>query len=145
MLIFSTHPCLFVDALVVKPSTLPDAGRGLFANQDFAKGQRITEYCGELIDHKQALALRAEGKAQYVRVVEAQHSYIDGVKDPSKISSAGWASMANDSEKPNAVFDRVWEKSTARYRVFIKAKRAIANGEEIFVSYGKGYWTETEK
>jgi len=130
--------------LLVKPSTLPDAGRGLFADHDFAKGQRITEYCGELIDHKQALALRAEGKAQYVRVVEAQHSYIDGIKDPTQISSAGWASMANHSDAPNAVFDRVWEKSKAQYRVFIKAKRAIAKGEEIFVNYGKGYWESTK-
>src|SRR6218665_53840 len=35
--------------LLVKKSTLPNAGKGLFTKRDIKKGERIVEYIGEII------------------------------------------------------------------------------------------------
>ena len=34
----------------MKPSTIPGAGYGLFANRNYKKGEHIIEYTGEVID-----------------------------------------------------------------------------------------------
>ena len=131
-------------SVYVKTSSIPDAGLGLFAATAITKGATITEYCGEKIDHKEALARRARGIGGYIRVIEAQHSYIDGIKDPDKASRETCGSFVNDGghsgKADNAVFERKWNEKAACYRVFIRAKRNIDAGEEIFASYGKGYW-----
>ncbi|HOZ86637.1 MAG TPA: SET domain-containing protein, partial [Bacteroidia bacterium] len=40
-------------ALIVKESTLPNAGKGLFTDKPIKKGAKIIEYKGEIIDWKE--------------------------------------------------------------------------------------------
>jgi hypothetical protein len=128
--------------LLVGRSTLPGAGFGLFAAQDFPKGVLVTEYVGEEISKAQAFALRAAGKDQYIRSLKNGFC-IDGNKYPGLGESC--AQMANDGRDlavNNCVFvatdarDKVQEKP----RVYLKTLQHVSAGEELLASYGKKYW-----
>lgn len=121
--------------LVVKDSTLPGVGRGLFTNVFIAKGTRITEYKGRVMTWKQAQALPDEHNG-YVfwfsnsRVIDAWNT------------EEGVAHFANDAKgivrAPGVVNNAEYE--TEKGRCYIVATRDIPAGSEIFVGYGGEYW-----
>lgn len=133
----------------VKPSTIPDAGLGLFASKNFKKNEMITEFDGNIIDKETAKKVqRTRPSATFHFVgLTLGFSVIDGVK--IAIPGRGGASFANDSmNNPpyNATFFRTKkvmpdlpDQRTGDLeltRLFLKALRDIAKGEEIFVDYG---------
>jgi hypothetical protein len=130
----------------VGPSTLPDAGFGLFAGRDFKKNERITFYGGAKLDLEEANELFLNNKDwRYLRAVEVKHSYIDGFRgiDLFKFSLPDLcASAANDARGPrnNTMYSRQWNEKIAEYQICLKALRDIEKGEEIFVGYGATYW-----
>ena len=124
--------------LLVKKSTLPNAGKGLFSKRDIKKGERIVEYVGEIITEKE-LDRRAEndiyGYAFYIN----KNRCIDAFYMPEAL-----ARFANDAKgitrlpgvTNNAEYE-VWKN-----RGWIKATKDIKAGSEIFVSYGAEYWKD---
>ena len=120
--------------LVVKHSTIPGAGKGLFTKKMIPKGTRIVEYTGKIsawkeVDHK-------EGQNRYIYYVNRNH-----VIDASayKNSLARYANDAKGSKKIDSI------KNNCKYvqedlRVFIESKRDIPANSEILVGYGKQYW-----
>ncbi|MDP2388097.1 MAG: SET domain-containing protein [Bacteroidota bacterium] len=124
--------------LTVKKSTLPNAGKGLFTKDPIKKGEKVIEYLGEIIDWKEYERRVAKDEDGYLFFINKKHC-IDAFNTPEHI-----ARFANDAEglskikglKNNAEY--AIEKKTNR--CFIVAKRDIAKGEEIFVSYTKEYW-----
>jgi hypothetical protein len=71
----------------------------------FLRNELITEYCGPIIDHKRALELRRKKKHSHIRVLNSQHSYIDGIKVPKQgQGGASFANDARDSQQQNSVF-----------------------------------------
>lgn len=118
------------DNLAVKKSTIPGANLGLFAGpKGFLKDTCICEYQGEVLSLTEARKRRERG---YLKMVSLNR-HIDAV-DPTKSSVARYANDNLDPEKINACF------FTLRERVYLRASRDIAPGEEIFVSYGRGHW-----
>jgi uncharacterized protein len=120
--------------LVIKKSTIPGAGKGLFTKDAISKGSFIIEYKGEITTWKKI----QEGKEfnGYVYYVNRNH-VIDAVNE-----KAGLARYANDArgmvKMPGTI-------NNARYvtrnkQVFIQAVKDIAPGKEILVAYGKEYW-----
>ena len=67
--------------LIVKKSTLPYAGKGLFTKRDIKKGERFIEYLGEVITEKE-LDNRAEkdiyGYAFYISKRRVIDAYVGG-------------------------------------------------------------------
>jgi len=128
----------------VKPSQIKHAGLGLYSKIVFRKGQAITEYDGKIIDWDQAKELREKKQATHVRTLVSQFYCIDGLKKP--LVGRGGGSFCNDSRGSgfanNATFKKKYDSGGIRDQVFIVAKRDIEPGEEIFVSYGTGYWKE---
>ena len=100
-------------------------GKGLFALQDFPKGEFIVEYTGKKITTKLADTL----KTRYLFEVDKE-STIDG---PPEINIAGYI---NHSCEPNA------EAETQDGQIFISATKDIAVGEEIVIDYGQEYFDE---
>jgi SET domain-containing protein len=97
------------------------AGRGLFALEPIRKGACIAEYVGPLVD-----------EWRHVR-----NRYLFEVTKKKTIN--GWnrenlARFINHSCRPNCEIEIV------RGRVFILAKRAIKEGEELAYDYGKDYF-----
>ncbi|MCW3075261.1 MAG: hypothetical protein JWP69_2330 [Flaviaesturariibacter sp.] len=125
--------------LVVKDSTIPGAGKGLFTLIDIPKETRIVEYKGRITTWKNAD--HDGGLNFYLFCVKRYHTidarpylkalgrYANDVNGPGKLKGA----------KNNCVF------VIDGLKVFIESTRPIAAGEEIFVNYGKDYWKVLRK
>lgn len=131
----------------VRRSGLPDAGNGLFATRDFRRHELVTEYQGVELPASSIRELVTEqGWARASHTISLRGpTVLDGLKDPKAAVGRGGASFANDARCPaltNAAFS--WRAASRsephKSRVFLRAKRDIAAGEEIFVSYGSDYW-----
>jgi len=122
------------NAVMVKKSTLPGVGKGLFARIPFKQGETIIEYKGRITTFKDI----QDNPVLNPYVYFVNNGYvIDAMPFPDM--PARYANDANGIiQKPgctnNASF-RVVNK-----KVFIEAIADILPGEEIFVDYGKSYW-----
>ncbi len=123
-------------ALIVKVSQIPKSGKGLFTTTPIAKGAKVIEYKGEIIDWKEYVKRVAEDKDGYLFFINRKRC-IDAFSTP-KFK----ARYANDAAGLSRVKGL---KNNASYEIegeqcFIVAARNIEAGEEIFVSYSKEYW-----
>jgi len=120
--------------LVVKRSTLPGAGKGLFTNKSIPKGAKIVEYKGEIVKWKDVDT--RDGTNGYIYYVTRYH-VIDAWKTKDAL-----ARYANDAKGPGRS-ENIKNNCTYNIegvRVFIFAMRDIPAGSEILVGYGKEYW-----
>lgn len=122
--------------LVVKKSTLPNAGKGLFTKKLIPKGTRIVEYKGKVSTWKDVDI--DEGRNGYIYYINRKH-VIDALPFPQHL-----ARYANDAQGMSKVKGI---NNNSRYvadmdtmRVYIEAVKDIPAGEEILVQYGKEYW-----
>jgi SET domain-containing protein len=120
--------------LVIKKSTIPGAGKGLFTKKAIPKGVKITEYKGKVTTWKNVDHM--DGLNAYIFYINRNH-VIDGSK-----YTKGFARFANDakgSEKGSGL------SNNCKYvidglRVFLVSRKEIAVNEEILAGYGKEYW-----
>ncbi len=103
------------------------AGLGLYANQDFKRGEFIIEYTGDHISH--AESDRRGGK--YLFILNKK-IVVDGK------GRHNTARYINHSCRPNAEAETDDEDEKIR----ISARKKITKGEEITYDYGKEYWKE---
>lgn len=120
--------------LVVKRSTLPGAGKGLFTKKFIPKGTRIVEYKGKITSWKDAD--HRNGGNGYIYYVKRYH-VIDALPRPKAL-----ARYANDARGMNKVKGIT---NNADYvedglKVYIESTKDIPANSEIFVGYGKEYW-----
>jgi SET domain-containing protein len=102
-------------------------GNGVFAVQDLAEGETLIEYVGEIVTWKEALRRHPHDPK------DPNHTFYFHIDEKHVIdakyggNSSRWI---NHSCKPNC------EADEEDGRVFIKALRNIAAGEELFYDYG---------
>ena len=102
-------------------------GKGVFAVQDLAEGETLMEYVGEVISWPEALRRHPHDAAQ------PSHTFYFHIDENHVIdakvggNSSRWI---NHSCQPNC------EAEESGNRVFIKALRNIAAGDELFYDYG---------
>lgn len=134
LFIVATHACQ-VDYTVLPPphkirlgkSTTPNAGLGMFASENIRMGS-IVEHCPLLfIETRQMTGDNPLWK--YVFSATHRNSSFTAV-------ALGYCSMYNHSDNPNIRFIQ----DCARIMRFIAVK-TIQKGEEMFINYGKEYWT----
>ena len=123
-------------ALIVKKSTLPNAGKGLFTDKAIDKGSKIIEYKGEIIDWKEYEKRVLEDKDGYLFYINKKRC-IDAFATPQHK-----ARYANDAAGLSRVKGK---KNNSAYEIegdkcYIVAQKDIDAGEEIFVSYSADYW-----
>ncbi|QLH33953.1 MAG: SET domain-containing protein [Cyclobacteriaceae bacterium] len=121
--------------MVIKKSTLPGAGKGLFTKVFIPKGTRIVEYKGELVTWKEVEKM-ADDRNGYVFFFNNKHC-IDAWK-----TRKGIAHYANDARglvRVEGVKNNS-EYVTEKKRCYIEATRDIPAGSEILVGYGGEYW-----
>lgn len=120
--------------LVVKKSTIPGAGKGLFTKVALAKGTRIIEYKGKISTWKEAN--HKEGMNAYIYYINRNHV----IDSSSNKNLARYANDAKGSEKVQTLTNNCKYVQDAKFRVFIEATKNIPAQAEILVPYGKEYW-----
>jgi hypothetical protein len=121
--------------LKIAPSTIPEAGKGLFAMKQFERDEKICDYHGELLTREEVHDRYTNPQTN--RTYTAP--YTVAINNNYAVDSAterGIGSLANTSAGHNNA--RLVVNQRAR-TVSIKASRRIPIGQEIFVAYGPGY------
>ncbi len=102
-------------------------GKGVYAVRPLAKGETLIEYVGEVIDWKEALRRHPHDPS------DPNHTFYFSIDEDHVIDAnvgGNAARWINHSCAPNC------EADEQDGRVFIKALRKIAPGEELFYDYG---------
>jgi len=120
--------------LVIKRSSLPGAGKGLFTKNFIPKGTPIVEYKGKITTWKEEE--HNNGENGYIYYVKRSH-VIDASNNTEEL--ARYANDARGITRVKGVTNNA-EYVEDGVRVFIQAKKDIPAGSEIFVPYGKEYW-----
>ncbi len=120
--------------LVVRRSTIPGSGKGLFTKKTIPKGSRIIEYKGRITTWKEVK--HNDGANGYIYYVTRNH-VIDS--HTYKNALARYANDARGMKKIKGIANNsIYVQE--RVRVFIEAAKDIPANSEILVSYGKEYW-----
>jgi uncharacterized protein len=119
--------------LVVKESTIPDSGKGLFTKVFIPKGTRIVEYKGRITIWKE---VKNDSSNGYIYTINNNH-VIDARPTPKAL-----ARYANDARGLVRI-KGITNNSTYvndGLKAYIESVKDIPAGAEIFVDYGKDYW-----
>ena len=124
--------------LLVKKSTIPGSGKGLFTKRDIKKGERIIEYLGEIVTEAE-LDRRAENDIYGYAFYISKRKCIDAYYTPDEL-----ARYANDAKGLTKIKGITNNCCYAVYKNsgWIKAEKNIKAGAELFVSYGAEYWRD---
>jgi len=101
-------------------------GRGVFAARAIKKGERIIEYLGERVSHKEA------DRRYELKDENDSHTFLF-IVDSRTVIDAGVG--GNDARFFNQSCDPNCESTVEKKRVFIDAMRDIAFGEELTYDY----------
>ena len=108
-------------------------GKGVFALKPIARGERIIEYKGEIISWPEAQERHPHDPEQ------PNHTFYFSLDDGTHVIDGGRGGNAsrwiNHSCEPNCAADEI-DSGPGQGRVFIKAKRKLKAGEELFYDYG---------
>ncbi len=119
--------------LVIKKSTIPGSGKGLFTKKIILKGTRIIEYKGRITTWKE---VENDHSNPYIYTVNLRH--VIDAKNHLK-SLARYINDAKGLTKIKGIINNCTYVNEGT-RVYVEALREIAAGSELFVSYGKEYW-----
>lgn len=117
------------DDFEVRVSTIPGAGRGLFAKTRIDLEDTLGYYTGEIITEAELLSGRYSGSDYLLWISKNWIIVGEGAK-------ANYTRFINHSEEPNAYLVVSTRWKTAR----LECVRPIAPEEEIFFSYGDQFW-----
>lgn len=120
--------------LIVKKSSIPNSGKGLYTRKAIPKGTRIVEYKGKISAWKDVKD--EDGKNGYIFYVTRNH-VINAL--PVKTALARYANDARGLVRIKGLKNNC-DYITEGKRAFIESKRDIPAGAEILVDYGGDYW-----
>jgi SET domain-containing protein len=113
----------------ILPSTIRDAGLGLFSRVRIQAGDTIGAYTGKIISDHQANKPRYRDSKYILWVCKDCNIVGEG-------PLANYTRYINHADKPNAriVASTRWKKAR------IEAIKRILPGQEVFIDYGPYYW-----
>jgi len=124
--------------LVVKTSTIPGAGKGLFTKVPIEKGTRIVEYKGRITTWKE---VEYDSENRYIYTVNPKH-VIDAKRTLKAL--ARYANDARGLSKVKGITNNSIYVNDG-LRAYIEAVKDIPAGGEVLVAYGKEYWDVMSK
>lgn len=130
---YYVYMALLEKQLIVKPSTIPESGLGLFTTEFIAKGTRIVEYKGRITTWKE---VKHDCDNGYIYTINPRH-VIDA--RPYKKALARYANDARGIKRVKGITNNS-EYVNDGLKAYIVAIKDIAPGSEILVGYGKEYW-----
>jgi len=123
----------FSETLLAQTSTIPNAGLGLFAKCDFKIGEEICDYIGTIRSLKEVNS--STFNTDYCLFLNLIR-HVDALNHPEVL-----ARYINDSPDRDAINVR-FQRLPKQRKATVIALRYIKAGEELFVSYGRGYWAK---
>ena len=117
--------------LAIRPSTIPNAGDGLFALKDFKKGEFISDYIGEELTQQNK-------DNRYGNTQQDIAPYAIKVSKNKIIDCACTRSIGSYANHKKGNINA--SISVYMGKAEIKASKNIKDGQEIFISYGRDYW-----
>jgi hypothetical protein len=123
--------------LYITHSQLPDAGLGVYTEDFIPEDTIIGEYKGEIVK-----SYNLETNDYFYELVEADEANgVMGVGiDSSKLPRC-YMAMLNDAQFSKTYSNNcVFEGEIEEGKVYAVSTRDIHPEEELFVSYGEGYW-----
>ncbi|TGL45949.1 SET domain-containing protein [Leptospira perdikensis] len=118
---------------IVKPSSVPNIGMGLFTKQTLYKGDTVGYYMGKIITDEQAESNKYVDSKYLLWICKDWWIYGEG-------RESNYTRYINHSSKPNAELITSVRWKTARFKVV----KTIPEGTEIFFDYGKDYWDNVD-
>jgi uncharacterized protein len=131
-----------MSSVYVAPSALgPHVGMGLYAARSFKKGERVTEYAGELLNQEQYQKRYGDKLGKYVLELRPGE-YIDA-RDESHSGVGRFVNDCRRSDRERAACkgNNVHARTRGK-KAFLYATRNIKPGDEIFWGYGRVYWKD---
>ncbi|HLA54298.1 MAG TPA: SET domain-containing protein [Flavitalea sp.] len=125
---------LLENQLVIKRSTIPGSGKGLFTKKEIPKNSKIVEYKGRVSSWKEAD--HRNGENGYVYYIKRDH-VVDAL--PFKNALARYANDAKGLCRVKGINNNS-EYVEEGLKVFIVSRKKIPKNGEILVAYGKEYW-----
>ncbi|MEO5600781.1 MAG: SET domain-containing protein [Cyclobacteriaceae bacterium] len=120
--------------LVVKKSTIPNSGKGLYTKKFIPKGTRIVQYKGKISAWKDVKD--EDGKNGYIFYVNRKH-VINAL--PVKTALARYANDARGLVRIKG-FTNNCDYIINGTKAYIESKKDIPARSEILVDYGQDYW-----
>ena len=118
---------------VVKPSSIPNAGNGLFAISKIQPGDIVGFYTGIYVDDETADKDHVD--SDYVLKIADNCNVVGEGPD------ASYTRFINHCPYPNTQFVIDEEKELA----WVESLELIEKGEELFIDYGEEYWEQKEE
>ena len=123
------------NGLVVRPSIIPNAGRGLFAGRRFEEGELLCVYRGKRISLPALLKMTLKAR-DYVMGGFGLNCHLDAADRPDVLARY----INDDFSRPGSSNVRFVKLKRHELAALVIATRDICAGEEIYASYGEGYW-----
>ena len=120
----------------VRTSTMPNSGKGLFAEQDIKKGEPIAMIVGPVYTEAE---LKNIVRDEYILEDVCGTRFID-VEGPARYANDARGLTRVPGVNNNSAF-LAYEDGT----LWLESTKKIKAGEEIFVAYGKQYWKEIKQ
>ena len=117
----------------LRKSRIPNAGLGVFAEQNLRKNTRIGYYDGKLVTDI------TDAESEYAMRVG------DKIIDASSEHPRFFSAMINDARGTGNRLTVEFVEENGRYKVLLVTLRAIRKGEELYVDYGDTYWETDNK
>ncbi len=130
----------------IKKSHIPDSGEGLYAFKDFKKGQPIAPYSGPIKTTYEIQDEYKNGLCPYCFAIDSMH-----IVDAKNPADSGMGRYANDCRAANTRASHCSGNNARiygdrrRHTAQVKAIKPIKKGDEIYASYGPGYWAKAGK
>jgi len=116
----------------VAKSTIPNAGKGLFALDYVKKGELIIPIEGPRYAEEEAEKM--ERDEYFLGTADGTNDIID-VRGPAMYANDARGLTRIEGLRNNAAFQTQVDNT-----IWLAATRTIRPGEEIFASYGRSYW-----
>ncbi|RPA87039.1 hypothetical protein BJ508DRAFT_357505 [Ascobolus immersus RN42] len=134
------HPAIRIK-IIAEPPTHPALGqRGLFAHAALAPGTHLIDYLGRVHDGPDAESEVSDYDLSLERLI-GKGVGIDAAKMGNEGRFFNDYRGVDGARGANCEFYDVWRGGEKRVGVRV-GKRKISKGEELLVSYGKGFWQE---
>ncbi len=125
--------------LHITHSQLPDSGLGVYTEDFIPENTIIGEYKGKLVK-----SYNLETNDYFYELVEAdKNNEIMGVGIDASELPRCYMAMINDAQFSKSYSNNcIFEGDLEEQKVYVVAIRDIEPDEELFVSYGEGYWAQ---